>query len=232
MPNYTAYDKVTGRVIARGTAHNEEACRMQAAGAHEGILIGDVPGGHYLDPQTLASIPMGEQPTEHCVFDWAMHAWVDPRTLEDRRQALRDQVAEHRWALETGGLVLPDGLRVSTKRSDRDSLSALLVTAERAGIEAVDFKFDSGWVRMSLAELDALACRLALHMQTCFSCERAHHEAIGALCSSAETEAYDWLQGWPLVDLRVPAHPGMLKQSPGSQGSGALNQPNESPAGE
>ncbi len=203
MPNYTAYDKVTGRVIARGTAPSDEACRMQAAGVHEGILIGDVPRDHYLDPQTLAPISMGEQPTEHCVFDWSTHAWVDPRTSEDRRQALRGQVAERRWALETGGLVLPDGLRVSTKRSDRDALTALLVTAERAGIEGVDFKFDSGWARMNRSELDAVTRLLALHVQACFSSERAHQEAIAALETDAQFDAYDCGAGWPQNDLRV-----------------------------
>jgi hypothetical protein len=201
MPNYTAYDKVTGRVIARGTAPSDEACRMQAAGVHEGILIGDVPRDHYLDPQTLAPISMGEQPTEHCVFDWSTHAWIDPRTPEDRRQALRAQVAERRWALETGGLVLPDGLRVSTKRSDRDALTALLVKAERAGIEGVDFKFDSGWARMSLAELDAVARAIELHVQACFSSERSHHEAIAMLETVAQFDAYDCNAGWPGTGL-------------------------------
>lgn len=201
MPNYTAYDKVTGRVIARGTAHSDEACSKQAAGVHEGILIGDVPANHYLDPQTLAPIPMSEQPNEHHVFDWSTHAWVDPRTSEDRRQALRDQVAERRWALETGGLVLPDGLRVSTKRSDRDALTALLVKAERAGIEAVDFKFDSGWTRMSLAELDAVARAIELHVQACFSSERSHHESIAMLETVAQFDAYDCNAGWPATGL-------------------------------
>jgi hypothetical protein len=203
MPNYTAYDKATGRVIARGTAHSDEACLMQAAGVHEGILIGDVPRDHYLDPQTLAPTSMGEQPTEHYVFDWSSHAWVDPRTPEDRREALRGQVAERRWALETGGLVLPDGLRVSTKRSDRDALTALLVKAERAGIEAVDFKFDSGWARMSLAELDTVARLTELHVQACFSSERAHHEAIAALETEAQFDAYDCNAGWPRADLHA-----------------------------
>ena len=43
---------------------------------------------------------------------------------------------------------------------------------------------------------DGIAAAIALHVQACFSAERAHHEAINA-ASDAELYDYDITTGWP-----------------------------------
>jgi hypothetical protein len=200
MPAYTAFDKTTGRVIARGTAPSEAACAAQSAGDHEGILIATIPDGHYVDPVTFAPVPMGAAPCENHVFDWDSHAWVDPRSMEDRRQGLRERATARRWEVETGGITLPGGVRVLTGKADQDRITSVIVNATAAGIEAVDFKADSGWVLLNVEELKTVARGIALHVQACFSAERAHHEAINLLATPEAAEAYDITVGWPPVE--------------------------------
>ncbi len=198
---YVFHDPVSGEIKLRSLMPPNDAPRLAndlgLAWIEDDSTVVD---GYVADGLKVAFPP---RPSAHHEWNWTSRAWMDERTPEDRRRALRAQVAERRWALETGGLVLPDGLRVSTKRSDRDALTALLVKAERAGIEAVDFKFDSGWARMSLAELDAVARAIELHVQACFSSERSHHEAIAMLETVAQFDAYDCNAGWPGTGLSV-----------------------------
>lgn len=39
-------------------------------------------------------------------------------------------------------------------------------------------------------------------LQACFSAERAHHEAIGAIASIEALQAYDVTAGWPATDFQ------------------------------
>ena len=46
------------------------------------------------------------------------------------------------------------------------------------------------------AQMQGIAAAIALHVQACFSSERAHHEAIAA-ASETELYGYDINTGWP-----------------------------------
>lgn len=204
MPVYTVYDNTSGRVLASGSAPTNEDCLMQAREAHESVLVGQtVPQGHYLDVATLKPIPMGDKPSQHHVFDWTLYGWVDPRSTEKRRQDLRALVTARRWEIETGGITLQNGARVLTGKPDQDRITAVIVNADIAGIDAVDFKADSGWVRMTIDELRGVARAIGLHVQACFSAERTHHTAIDQLRTEADTEAYDIAAGWPLTNNSI-----------------------------
>ncbi|MNV75461.1 hypothetical protein D3C71_1687490 [compost metagenome] len=104
-----------------------------------------------------------------------------------------------RWEIETGGITLQNGVRVLTGKPDQDRITAVIVNADIAGIDAVDFKADSGWARLTIDELRGVARAIGLHVQACFSAERTHHAAIDQLRTEAETEAYDISAGWPLT---------------------------------
>lgn len=121
-------------------------------------------------------------------------------------QKLKANVTAFRWEVETGGITLATGVRVATGIDDQNRITSVVANAERAGLEEVDFKAAEGWAKVTLAELQALATAVALHVQACFSAERAHHEAIDALALIADPQerqdaldAYDESQGWPSV---------------------------------
>lgn len=124
----------------------------------------------------------------------------EPPTLEERRTQLKDAATAQRWSVETGGITLPGGIRVLTTKADQNRITSVIVNAQVAGIESVDFKADSGWTLLSIAEIVGIACAIGLHVQACFSAERAHHEAIDQL-DAAGVETYDVASGWPAPNL-------------------------------
>jgi hypothetical protein len=121
-------------------------------------------------------------------------------TLEQQRETLKAAVTAMRWNIETGGITLPGGIRVLTGKADQNRITSVIVNAQVAGIESVDFKADSGWTRLSIAEIVGIACAIGLHVQACFTAERAHHEAIDQL-DAADIDTYDITAGWPAANL-------------------------------
>ena len=99
-------------------------------------------------------------------------------------------VSAKRWAVETGGAT------VGTTIDDQNRITSVIANAQLAGVASVDFKAQSGWVTLSLDHMRSIAAAIALHVQACFSSERAHHEAIAA-ASDADLMAYDVNAGWP-----------------------------------
>lgn len=112
--------------------------------------------------------------------------------LAEAKQLLRERATAARWERETGGITV-GGVRVLTGIEDQNRIATALVGAPAT----LDFKADSGWVTLTLAELQAIAAAITTHVQACFTAERAHHEAIDALPSLAAVAAYDVEAGWP-----------------------------------
>ena len=117
--------------------------------------------------------------------------------LQGTKDALTARATSLRWEHETGGLTLPTGARVATGVDDQNRITSVIANAELAGVASVDFKAASGWVTLTLPEVRAIAGAIALHVQACFSAERAHHEAIATLPDLAACDAYDVTAGWP-----------------------------------
>ena len=78
-------------------------------------------------------------------------------------------VSAKRWAVETGGAT------VGTTIDDQNRITSVIANAQLAGVASVDFKAQSGWVTLSLTQMQGIAAAIALHVQACFSAERAHH---------------------------------------------------------
>lgn len=119
-------------------------------------------------------------------------------------ESIKELITKKRWEVETGGITLPNGIRVATGIDDQNRITSVVANAERAGLEEVDFKSAEGWVKVTLAELQAIATAIALHVQACFSTERAHHEAIDVIARVEDEEDqkellknYDFSKDWP-----------------------------------
>jgi hypothetical protein len=130
---------------------------------------------------------------------------VDPPapapTLEGLQGLLRDAATAKRWEVETGGLTLPNGARVLTRIEDQNRISNAVTNALRLGLASVSFKSADGeFFTTPIADLVAIADAVGLHVQACFDAERGHYEAIAALGSVPEAQAYDVAAGWPGQD--------------------------------
>lgn len=118
--------------------------------------------------------------------------------------ALKAFVTETRWAVETGGITLQNGIKVATALDDQNRITTVVANARLAGLESVKFKAVDGFVTLTLGDVEAIAAGIAVHVQACFAAECAHYEAIDAIASfedPAERQAalsvYDVSQGWP-----------------------------------
>ncbi|QKV52384.1 DUF4376 domain-containing protein [Comamonas antarctica] len=120
-------------------------------------------------------------------------------TLADLQGELLRAAAAHRWAVETGSIVVA-GVRVATAIEDQNRITSVVANATLAGVESVDFKAASGWVSLSIAQLTDIAGAIARHVQRCYTAERAHADAIDALKSLEEARAYDITSGWPSAE--------------------------------
>ena len=113
-------------------------------------------------------------------------------TLEELKQQLRERATQLRWEHETGGIDL-GGVRVLTGIEDQNRIATAMIGAPAT----LNFKAESGWVTLTLEQLQGIAAAITAHVQACFSAERVHHEAIDALETLEEVQEYDIETGWP-----------------------------------
>lgn len=151
-------------------------------------------------PSTSETAAPGEPRANWLGTAWDVLPYVAPPPAADPldgiKAALTEAATAQRWTVETGGITL-NGMRVGTTKADQDRITSVVANADLAGVTEVDFKAASGWATLSIAEVHGVAAAIALHVQACFSAERAHHEAIEALDTVEEAEAYDVTVGWP-----------------------------------
>lgn len=112
--------------------------------------------------------------------------------LAEAKRRLRERATALRWEHETGGITV-GGVRVLTGIEDQNRIATALIGAPAT----LDFKAESGWVTLTLADLQGIADAITTHVQACFSAERAHHEEIGRISSMEAAKAYDVDAGWP-----------------------------------
>lgn len=126
---------------------------------------------------------------------WVRRWLAVPLGLSEQRANLTAAVTNLRWQHETGGITV-GGIVVGTTIDDQNRITSVVANAQAAGVASVDFKAASGWVTLTVAQVQAIAAAIALHVQACFSAERAHHEAL-ASTPDDELLAYDVEAGWP-----------------------------------
>jgi hypothetical protein len=119
-------------------------------------------------------------------------AQVSTEDLAEAKRRLRERATALRWERETGGITV-GGVRVLTGIEDQNRIATALIGAPAT----LDFKAESGWVTLTLADLKGIAEAITTHVQACFSAERAHHEAIDAIASIEAAAQYDLDSGWP-----------------------------------
>lgn len=191
------YDATNNRLIASHPA-------LLAAYPDSGALDNE-PDRNALGLYLVREAPPAYDPLTHTLaldgvelVEGIYHAryTLAPLPVDQVRADLMAAVSAKRWAVETGGLTLPGGATVGTTIDDQNRITSVIANAQLAGVASVDFKAQSGWVTLSLEHMRGIAAAIALHVQACFSAERAHHEAIAA-ASAADLYSYDINAGWP-----------------------------------
>lgn len=136
---------------------------------------------------------------------------LSPEEVEINLKAERDRAKEaaglKKWELETQGIVLPGGARVETTIASQNRITSAVVGAEKAGITTVDFRADSGWVTLSLAEIEGVMALIGVRVQQLYTAWRAHEELIDTFTEVAQFD--DYMQNgvhlnWPEAPTEEP----------------------------
>jgi hypothetical protein len=102
------------------------------------------------------------------------------KLIEQRREARLQELADHRWRIETGGVTLPDGARILTDRESQAQLTSAYQSLTQPFVDSIEWKAADGWVTVTEAELRPIAQAVAQHVQACFTAERQVSDQIAA----------------------------------------------------
>jgi len=106
------------------------------------------------------------------------------------------EIAAYRYAKETAGITM-NGAVIKTDLESQAKINGAWSAAQMNPAILIDWKAESGWIQIDAATIAAIAGAVAAHVQSCFSTERIHAEAIAALVTSEEVQSYDITNGWP-----------------------------------
>lgn len=206
MPNFTVYKTHTGEIVGTGSMATEEWALAQA-GEGESVLLGSA----RFDQRIVDGVPVDlpPRPDDDQVFDYVLGRWFDPRSLVQMRAGLKEVVAARRFEVETRGIrvsagmppgalaLMPAGIPVATDRESRAALAQLISDLTDAGLATADYKTAAGFVTLTVAQLRGIAVAVTLHVQSCFTAERKHVDAIDALRRIENAKSYDTEAFWP-----------------------------------
>lgn len=122
---------------------------------------------------------------------------IDPLQPVRTTASLLADVAAKRWQVETGGILVAVH-PIATNRESQAQLNSAYTSLKNGLIADTPWKAaDGDFTLVTLAELEPVAQAVASHVRACFAAEQAHNEAISALQTQAELDAYDVNAGWP-----------------------------------
>lgn len=160
------------------------------------------------DPATQGVEPDGlpaPAPDNPCAFVQHMHVF---NLMERAKAQKKDAATAKRWEYETRGIITPDEITILTGTDDQNRIASAIQGMKNASMAETDFKAASGWTKVTLEQLEQIAALIAVHVQTCFSRERALHEQIDACETLEQLNAINLDEGWPTYDMTPPEDGG------------------------
>lgn len=122
---------------------------------------------------------------------------IDPPQPVRTKESLLAEVAAKRWQVETGGVVVA-GRHIATDRESQAQLTSVYTSLKGELIANTPWKSSDGsFTLVTLAEIEPVVNAVAEHVRACFAAEHAHSEAISAMMTQDELDAYSIEEGWP-----------------------------------
>ncbi len=146
----------------------------------------------------VCDIPQGWDDQSRESADWIDGVIViNPALRLARGKTNRlSELAAYRYAQETAGITL-NGTMIRTGLESQAKINGAWSAAQMNPAILIDWKGGNGWGQIDAAMIAVIAGAVASHVQACFSNERFHAEAIGALETVEAVQAYDFTTGWP-----------------------------------
>ena len=187
---FTSYDLATGQVQFSGTSYNPATMATESMGillgvAHDGGWLAD--GVHY---------PQPARPSAHHTFDWTGKAWIDPRTLQDLKDAKWADIKRARDAAELGpftynGMEFDGDLNAQRRLAAYISVSKSAIAAGREFVAEFTLADDT---QVTLNAQDFVGIELAKvqSVATAFAHAAALRAQIDAALTPETVAAITW----------------------------------------
>ena len=106
---------------------------------------------------------------------------------------LKAYAATKRYQVETGGIVV-NGMSVSTDRDSQNMIAGAYAYMTASKSAQVEFKAASGWVTLTVDQVEDIAVAVGAHVQACFAIEKAVCEQIdaGTVKDTGGVDAASW----------------------------------------
>lgn len=147
----------------------------------------------------VCDIPNGWDESLRDAAEWVNGAIVINLALQLSRMksAKIDELSALRYQHETAGITL-NGMTIETDRQSQSLITGAWSISQINPAILIDWKGANGWVQIDAATITAIAGAVAAHVQSCFSAERIHAEAIDSLETEEDIGQYDLTTGWPI----------------------------------
>ncbi len=157
------YEKATGRVVSSGTTQLPQSLVSDTLD----VLVGAEarPGASYVEAGCVVEIPV--KPSVHHVFDWAGKAWIDPRSLQDLKDARWAEGRRERDSAEFGAFSW-DGSRFDSDALSQQRITVAVTLAMMNSAFSIDWTLADNTARtLTAADMIAVGVALGQHVSAC-----------------------------------------------------------------
>lgn len=126
---------------------------------------------------------------------WRLNGDAISIDLATAKAIKKSQLAEKRWAVETGGMTV-SGMTVSTDRDSQGLVTGAAFAASLDDTYTVKWKTAGGFIDLDAAGIIGVAQAIRAHVQGSFDHEATIEAAIDACATVAELDAVDINAGW------------------------------------
>ena len=138
----------------------------------------------YYDFDQHRFISIGEPPVPHCIFDYGIKQWIDPRTIDEIKAKKWAEIKAVRNQLEFGGFEFEGNVYDSDQVSQGRIMGAAL-----AGVDQVWTLADNTTVELSASQLQQLYAALQAHIASVHERGRIARVAIDNALTKEDVEA-------------------------------------------
>lgn len=122
---------------------------------------------------------------------------IDAPKPKRTQSSLLNEVADKRWKIETGGIIVSD-VPIKTDRESQAQLSSVYISLKSGLIESTPWKAaDGSFSMVAMEDIEPIAKAVAVHVSACFTAEKTHIESISELHYQGALDRYDTDAGWP-----------------------------------
>lgn len=187
---FTVFEQATGRIKKTVTCSSEVDAAAQCA-AGDAYISGFFPDDKFYVQGTTAA-PIPNKPSDSHIFDYTTKQWVDPRSLQEHKDAKWAEIKSVRTNNEYGPFTW-DGSVFDGDAVSQQKISGAVLMAVMSPSYTVDWTLFDNTVRtLTAADVLQLGAALGAHIGAVYEHARQLRASIEAAQTSEEVAAISW----------------------------------------